>query len=262
MHLVVFAIALLASAVGAICGIGGGIIIKPVMDAVGVTDVATINFLSGCTVLSMTLYSVLRSRASGASQLEARTDTPLAVGAAVGGLVGKELFGAVARVLGSASLAGAAQSATLFVITLGTLVYTVNKSRIRCHHVSGLAPCLAIGFALGACSSFLGIGGGPINLVVLFHFFGMPTKRAAASSLYVILLSQAAAILSSLVTQDLFAVAPTMLAGMVACGIAGGMLGRKVNARIDEHVVDRLFVGLMVVILCINVFNVCKYALA
>ena len=37
---------------------------------------------------------------------------------------------------------------------------------------------------LGIISSFLGIGGGPINLVVLFFFFSMPTKIAAENSLY------------------------------------------------------------------------------
>lgn len=48
MLAIVFAIAFFASTIGAICGIGGGII-KPVMDVVGAADVATINFLSGCT---------------------------------------------------------------------------------------------------------------------------------------------------------------------------------------------------------------------
>ena len=55
MYLLVLAISFFACTVGAICGIGGGIIIKPVLDATGVADVATINFLSGCTVLAMTL---------------------------------------------------------------------------------------------------------------------------------------------------------------------------------------------------------------
>lgn len=262
MQLAVFLIALFASAIGAICGIGGGIIIKPVMDAAGVADVATINFLSGCTVLSMTGYSVLRSRLSGATAPDASTDTPLAVGAAVGGLAGKELFSIVASLFDEANTAAAVQGSVLFLVTLGTLVYTLNKDRIATRSLTGMVPCVTIGFALGVCSSFLGIGGGPINLVVLFYFFSMTTKRAAASSLYVILLSQATSTVSALVTQDLSHVDPALLVGMVACGIAGGMIGRKINARIDDVVVDRLFVGLMVVIMCVNAFNVWKYALA
>ncbi len=67
MSIIFFAVCFLASIVGAICGIGGGVIIKPVLDAFGVLDVKVISFLSGCTVLSMTTYSVLRSRIGGES---------------------------------------------------------------------------------------------------------------------------------------------------------------------------------------------------
>lgn len=88
--------------------------------------------------------------------------------------------------------------------------------------------CAAIGLVLGMSSAFLGIGGGPINLVVLFHFFSMPTKRAAQSSLYIILFSQATSTVASLAT--------------------GGAAG-----------VDKLFIGLMVVIMGICVFNMIKY---
>ncbi|MFR9254508.1 MAG: hypothetical protein ACLVJ6_02695 [Merdibacter sp.] len=50
MYALFFLISFGASIIGAICGIGGGIIIKPVMDAFGALDVSIINFLSGCTV--------------------------------------------------------------------------------------------------------------------------------------------------------------------------------------------------------------------
>lgn len=53
----VFLVCFAASVVGSICGIGGGVIIKPVLDAFGIMDVSTLSFLSGCTVLSMTTYS-------------------------------------------------------------------------------------------------------------------------------------------------------------------------------------------------------------
>ena len=48
-----FLVSLCASAVGAVCGIGGGEIIKQVLDATGILAVTTGSFLSGCTVLSM-----------------------------------------------------------------------------------------------------------------------------------------------------------------------------------------------------------------
>lgn len=262
MSALVLLVSFLACAVGAICGIGGGIIIKPVLDATGVADVATINFLSGCTVLAMTLYSVLRAKVSGTSTIDPRTDTPLAIGAAVGGLAGKELFSLVSGLFSDPDTAGAVQATLLLVITLGTLVYTVNKEKVPTLRVKSALPCLAIGFALGVCSSFLGIGGGPINLVVLFYFFTMSTKRAASSSLYIILFSQATSTLSSLLTGGVEGVDLVLLALMVVCGILGGVVGRKVNSKVDEKTVDRLFMALMVVIILINAYNIWKFALA
>ena len=165
IYAAVFAVCFFSSIIGAICGIGGGVIIKPVLDALGVFPVSTINFLSGCTVLSMTAYSVLRSRVSGASQIDFKTATPLAIGAAVGGLVGKDLFSMVEGLFDTPNTAGAVQAAVLMVITIGTLVYTVNKEKIATKRVSGALACAVIGLFLGIMSSFLGIGGGPINLV-------------------------------------------------------------------------------------------------
>ena len=61
MVIVFLLVSFLSSIVGAICGIGGGVIIKPVLDMLQLGSVSTINFLSGCTVLSMSLYSVSKA---------------------------------------------------------------------------------------------------------------------------------------------------------------------------------------------------------
>lgn len=259
MLAIVFAIAFFASTIGAICGIGGGIIIiKPVMDAVGAADVATINFLSGCTVLSMTCYSVIKSKVSGDSKIDPKIDTPLAVGAAAGGLAGRQMFSAVASFFGDANIAGAVQAGTLMLVTVGTLLYTLNKEKIATRNVTGAIPCVAIGLVLGISSSFLGIGGGPINLVVLFYFFTMSTKRAAQSSLYIILFSQAASTIAA-VAGGVSNLDVALLAGMAVCGILGGIAGRAVNRHIDDAAVDKLFCCLMVAIIFISGFNVVRY---
>ena len=92
MEILFFVISFLASIVGAICGIGGGVVIKPVLDMLQMAEVSTINFLSGCTVLAMSLYSVVKSLHAGDSKVEMSTGTPLAIGAALGGVAGKQLF--------------------------------------------------------------------------------------------------------------------------------------------------------------------------
>ena len=254
MDILFFVVAFLSSIVGAICGIGGGVVIKPVLDMLQMGAPATINFLSGCTVLSMSLYSVSKALRSGDSKVEMSTGTPLALGAALGGVVGKEMFSAVKAFFAGSPMVGGVQAIALGIITLGTLLYTLNKSRIKTRTTSNKLVCLVIGLLLGIMSSFLGIGGGPINLVVLGYFFSMDTKTAAANSLYIILFSQLASLIATLISGvPEFRILALIL--MVAGGIGGGIVGRKLNKKMDNRAVDKLFIGLMVLIVGICVYN-------
>lgn len=60
MWTICYLITFLACIIGTICGMGGGIIIKPVLDATGLMSVSTITFLSGCTVIAMAAWSIAR----------------------------------------------------------------------------------------------------------------------------------------------------------------------------------------------------------
>lgn len=259
MYSVFFLVCFVASVVGAICGIGGGVIIKPVLDAFGVMDAAQISFLSGCTVLSMTTYSVLKSRVKGESDIQKSTGFPLAIGAAFGGVAGKLLFSYVKSISPNIDRVGQIQAVCLLIVTAGTLLYTLFKGKIKTLHIEKKAVCLIIGLALGVLSAFLGIGGGPINLVVLFFFFSMSTKTAAENSLYIIFFSQLASLLLSLVNGEAFHTELPVLLLMIVGGIGGGIVGRALNKRIKETTVDRLFIGLMVVIIGINIFNIYRF---
>ena len=115
--LIFFAICFLASATGAICGIGGGVIIKPVLDAFGILDVNVISFLSGCTVLSMTTYSVVRSRMSRESHVETAVGLPLALGS-----------GPEAAVLGALGLPPAGSVVICFLCQVGS---TPHRKKLR-----------------------------------------------------------------------------------------------------------------------------------
>ena len=152
-------------------------------------------------------------------------------------------------------MVGGVQAIALGIITLGTLLYTVNKAGIRTRKTSNKLLCGVIGLLLGIMSSFLGIGGGPINLVVLGFCFSMDTKTAAANSLYIILFSQIASLLATLFTRSVPEFGALALALMVAGGIGGGIVGRKLNKKMDNRAVDKLFIGLMVLIVCICVYN-------
>lgn len=256
--IVVFLVTLLASVLGAICGIGGGVVIKPVLDATGIVSVSTGSFLSGCTVLCMTAYSVTKNLRAKTVPVRLVLCVPIALGAAVGGILGKILFQLILRQNAAPSTVGRVQSLCLLLLTFGTLVYTLNKEKIKTQNHSGALFCAAIGLLLGVFSSFLGIGGGPFNLVFLSFFFSMETKEAAQTSLFIILLSQITSLGSTILTGSVPVFDPRMLIGMALLGILGGILGRKVNSKISAKSVDRLFSGMTLVIAGICVYNLFK----
>lgn len=248
-----------ASIVGAICGIGGGVVMKPLLDALNIASVAEISFLSGCMVLCMSCYSVGKAMLEKESLVKFDTGTPLAIGAALGGIVGKNLFSALQVMAVQPERVGGYQAVCLAIVTAATLVYTFNKSRIVTMRVRNKAVCVAVGLTLGIMSSFLGIGGGPINLVVLYFFFSMETKEAAQNSLYIIVISQLTSLLTTVISGNLPEFHPLWLGVMACGGILGGMVGRKVNKRLSSSQVDKLFTGLIVVIIAISIYNAWRF---
>lgn len=262
MIVIFFIVSILASIAGSICGIGGGVIIKPVLDAVGIMSVSSISFLSGCTVLAMSVVSVYKNLKAKSAKLNVRTATGLAVGAAAGGVFGKMMFQSLKAAVGNENLVGMTQAIVLIIITLGTLIYTIYKKRIKTKEYTQIWLCLLIGILLGIMSSFLGIGGGPINLVVLAYFFSMSTKEAALSSLYIIMFSQITSLFQTIATGNIPDVKISYLIAMVIGGILGGTLGSKVNKKIDEDGVNKLFIFLMIVIVGINIYNAVKFGIS
>lgn len=259
MEWIVFLVGFGASIVGAICGIGGGVIIKPLLDALNLASVAEISFLSGCTVLSMSCYSVVKAISAKESLVKFETGTPLAIGAALGGILGKNLFSSLQAMAAQPERVGGYQAVCLALVTAATLVYTLNKKKIRTHKVRSKPVCVAVGLMLGIMSSFLGIGGGPINLVVLYFFFSMTTKEAAQNSLYIILISQITSLLTTVLTAKVPGFHWTWLAVMVIGGIGGGMVGRKLNKKLSIAQVDKLFVMLVIVIIGISCYNAWRF---
>ncbi len=241
IYIIFFTVSILASVVGAICGVGGRVFMKPVLDAVGVLPVNTITFLSACAVIAMISYNVIsaamNAKKSGSDNLiDWNLTTWLAVGAAAGGVIGKLIYQNIKASFENQEIVGGYQALAL----------------------------LFLGFGLGTLSSFAGIGGGPMNLAVLHFFLSMPTKTAAQNSLYMILVSQVASFVMTFVwggvpmelCKDVDSGLWVMLIGMMVCGIYGGVVGKKINKKISSSTVDKLFVLLIYVIMALCVWNI------
>ena len=252
-------VALFASIIGAICGIGGGVIIKPVLDMVSSDGASVINFLSGCTVLSMSLYSVGKELLGNKTKINYKQMVPLAVGAAAGGIFGNTLFNSVKAMFEEPRIISGIQAICLAIVVFLSMLYTVNKDKIKNLKVDNVIASALIGFGLGTMSSFLGIGGGPINLVVLYFFFSMTTKEAAFSSIFVILFGQITNLGKTILTNTVPDFKTLTLILMVCGGLLGGIIGRAVNKKIDGKTVEKLFLGAMVLILLVCALNIKKY---
>ncbi|WP_243242180.1 TSUP family transporter [Clostridium sp. 1001275B_160808_H3] len=251
---------MLSSIIGSICGIGGGVIIKPVLDAVGIMSVKAVSFLSGCTVLSMSIVSLSKNiKIKNEFVFNKLLATVLALGSVIGGLIGNSLFQDILKIFPDSNKIGAIQAIILLIITLGTLIYTIHKYKIHTLNIKSKLIIFLIGLILGIMSSFLGIGGGPINLVVLFYFFSMSTREATMYSIYVIMFSQISNLASTIITWNIPYFDITILLLMIFCGILGGVIGNLLNKRMNNEKVDKLFIVVMLLIICINIYNIFKY---
>ncbi|MBS5275123.1 MAG: sulfite exporter TauE/SafE family protein, partial [Clostridiales bacterium] len=114
------------------------------------------------------------------------------------------------------------------------------------------------GLALGALNSFLGIGGGPINITILFLMFSLMVKEGAVYSICVVFFCQ----LSNLIT--LFATnkfapykdyALIVVLGLIAA-VIGGLCGSTLNKKLSEKTVKVIFTCVMGLVFAINVYNV------
>ncbi len=259
MYFIFFTISFLASIVGSICGIGGGIIIKPALDTLGLLNVSSISFLSGCTVLAMSAISIYQNFKVDHHSISLRLSTPLALGAALGGILGKNLFQYIYVILPNHNMVGAIQASVLIIITLASLIYTINTKRIRTHHLNNTPFIFLVGLTLGLISAFLGIGGGPINLVFLEYFFSIDSKKAASNSLYIIMISQLASLISTIVSNHVPDIEIVIIIIMAFGGLIGGILGSKLHQKISIKNVHRLFIGLMIIIIGINLTNIYRF---
>ena len=255
MTLIFVLISVFSSVIGAICGIGGGFIIKPVMDAFNVYSSATVGIMSCIIVLCMTGYSLINAAVQKNLEIDKATTPFLGIGAAIGGVIGKIIFDAISEASGNKSMVTLIQALVFMAVTIFTLIYNLNKPKIRTRHSEGAALCFVMGLLLGIISSFLGIGGGPINLIVLHYFFSQPTKVAVKNSLFMVFLCQLASLLYTIFSGKVPEIPVILLIIMSAGGVLGGIIGRAINKKIDEGVVDKLFTGLMLLIIAICIYN-------
>lgn len=242
-------VALLATLLGSAAGMGGGVIIKPVMDLLGDYNVTEISVFASITVLSMAVFSTIRQISKGFKITPVLISVTL--GAVLGGVVGSLLLSELIVNI-DADLVTATQSLILFFLLLVCLFY----HKIPHQHVTSSLLIGLIGAALGMFSSFLGIGGGPINVAVIGIFLSLELRQSARASVFIILFSQAAGILAKAVSGVLAQVPDySVLLVMVPAAIVGGLVGAKLNHSVSDKGIAWLYRISVFLVMMICIYN-------
>lgn len=265
----------IASIIGAIAGIGGGVIIRPVLDAFGYFSTPEItNMISTMCVVFGTSTSIIRHVASKSKIENWKTAVYLGIGAVVGGVIGQFLFQFV-KDASNQNVLIIVQSAILILLLLFVLVYMqifLPKGKVM--HIKNFIVTIIIGIFLGVCSTFLGIGGGPINVAVLLLFFGMSMKQAAINSLITIIFSQLAKIVmaacdGTFITLFTINQLPAndqtwwiFLVILVPISIIGSLFGTWLNKKMNNKGVQIVYMATTVAIIFINIYLIINSSLA
>lgn len=254
-----FAIGLIASTLGAVAGLGGGVIIKPVLDLFGHFDLPTIGVLSAATVLSMATVSLIKLR-NMEVQVDKATSSIIAVGSIFGGIIGKVVFNLIAISLSIPKTTAIIQSTLLAIILSLIFIYFKRKHKIKSYLIKNKMVILGIGFSLGFLSAFLGIGGGPINVAILCLLFSMTAKNAGINSIFIIFFSQLSALLLIAFTTGFGDYNLLMLFFMIPGGILGGLIGSHFVTKLSNIQVEKVFNLAVLLIIFINLYNIIKVA--
>lgn len=251
-------IILAATTLGAIAGLGGGVIIKPLLDVIGYHDASTIGIYSSVAVFTMCVISLAKQVRSG-FDLDRRVALWVSLGSLVGGVVGEQVFSSITASLDN-GLVKAVQAGTLALTLLLILVYTLRQDAMPSYRMQNAVSIAGIGLALGAISVFLGIGGGPLNVAAFTLFFGLDLKRATVYSLATIFFSQLSKLGLNAVSGALFVVDHSFIPAVVVPAIAGGALGTRINRSSSDTTVRRTYLAIMVALLILSVYN-CAHGL-
>lgn len=243
-----------ACTIGAIVGIGGGVIIKPALDLIGQHSVDVVGFISTCAVFAMSISSSVKHITSK-TKFDKKIVILVSFGSVFGGIIGNEIFDFALESFNTNIVKGV-QAVIITAFIIFVIIY-VNSKNIKSFKIKNSVLIVLTGLLLGLMSAFLGIGGGPINTTFLVLLFSFTLKESAVYSVAIIFFSQ----LSQLVTifinnqfQPYIEYFPIVLVAM-AVSVIGGIIGSKLNKKLSNRIITHIFSVVLILVAVINVYN-------
>lgn len=256
MILIYSIVILIATFFGAIAGLGGGVIIKPLLDFISYHDAATIGFYSSLAVFTMAIVAIYKQTKKG-FKIDTNIIIFIALGSALGGLIGQNIFTALTHSLKN-SLITIIQSTILIILFTLILAYTLNKDKIKTYQLKSPVLIFLLGYSLGSISVFLGIGGGPINVALLLLLFSFNIKESTVYSIAIIFFSQLTKLLTITISGTIFNYDLSFIPFICLSAIVGGYLGTYYNQKLDEKQISKVFIGMLFFLIVVSIFNVAK----
>lgn len=244
-YVVILAIIFIASLVLTMIGLGGGLIYSPLFLMVGFpvsTAVAASLFLNGIAAISALMVYVQKK------MVDYAVSTPLIItsliGAPLGAMVTKKI------------------NIEIFIIILVIVLFLAamrmlfsKKPKDKKEDINPMVRVIGggiIGLAIGFMGGLLGIGGGVFIVPLLIYLIKVPTKTAAASSIFIVCFSSFAGFITHAATAALdwkFILMASI------CSFAGGQIGSRIMAeKLKGKTIKQMF-GIILLIMCIKLIH-------
>ncbi|MRZ81823.1 TSUP family transporter [Paeniclostridium sordellii] len=257
MEILYFLIAIISTIIGSAAGIGGGVIIKPALDALSKYSLPTVNLLSSSTIFIMSIVTVFY-QLKKKNKINSKNIIIVAIGSIIGGVIGQKIMTLLTSSRININIINNVQSVMLIILLLIVFIYMKNKSNIKTYNINNITLIGLLGLFLGAISAFLGIGGGPMNVAAFTILFSMSANEAARNSIIVIFFSQGSKILSIALTTGFSNYKLEMLPIMLIGGVLGGIIGYRLNKSVSEKNIVKIFNTVLIAIVILNVYNIFK----
>ncbi|QIL46316.1 sulfite exporter TauE/SafE family protein [Vagococcus coleopterorum] len=252
VYAIYFLIIIFANTIGAISGVGGGVIIKPLFETFGFHSLENILFFSCVAVFTMAIASTFKQVRNGFSIDYVRAGA-ISVGSVIGGTFGNKLVTFLLDYFGSQTQLQILQ----IVLTVSSfiIVFFYSLRNAKTLDLTGPIVYLLVGIFLGGFSTLLGIGGGPINVSLLIFCFGLKMKEATIYSIITILFSQLAKLVEIATSTGFGDFDLSVLWVIVPAAILGGYIGGMLSCKFCEKRVGQIFTGVVLLVIFINLYN-------
>lgn len=244
----------IACTVGAIVGIGGGVIIKPVLDMIGYHSVEVVGFISTCAVFAMSISSSVK-HITAKAEFNKKIVLLVSFGSIFGGIIGNEIFDYAFETFNTDIIKGI-QAVIIALFIIFVIIY-VNTKNVKSLKIKNPILIALTGLLLGLMSAFLGIGGGPINTAFLVLLFSFTVKESAVYSVAIIFFSQLSQLITIFINNQFEPYKeylPIILSAM-AVSVIGGIIGSKLNRRLSEKAITAIFSVVLSIVAVINIYN-------